>query len=111
MKSDLELATLFAAFAHPSRIAVLRVLLPHAISGRTFGDLATALSISPSTLTHHLREMESAGVVHREIIGRSTMVRLNADILNTALTQLTQLCCCFEDQPNHREPNHQENVK
>lgn len=97
MKTDSELANLFAAFAHPSRIAILRMLLLHGASGRQFGELATALEISPSTLTHHLREMEQSGVLCREPNGRTTKLRLNFDALNGAVTQLASLCCRADD--------------
>jgi len=37
--------------------------------------------------------MEQAGVLHRETVGRSTMLRLNLERLNAAVTQLSVLCC------------------
>ena len=104
MKTDFELAVLFDAFAHPSRIGILRTLLPHAQSGKTFGDLAKALCLSPSTLTHHLREMEEASVINRQVSGRSTVLRLNTETLTSAITELTQLCCCVDDETQTKEP-------
>jgi len=104
MKSDSELATLFDAFAHPSRIGILRAMLPHAQSGITFGDLAKALGLSPSTLTHHLREMAEAGVIKRQMAGRSTVLRLNTETLTSAITELTQLCCCGDIETQTKEP-------
>lgn len=104
MKSDSELASLFDAFAHPSRIGVLRTLLPCAQSGINFGDLAKALGLSPSTLTHHLREMEEAGVVNRQVSGRSTVLRLNTETLTSAVTELTKLCCCGDTETHTKEP-------
>jgi len=55
MNDDSDLANLFAAFSHPKRISVLRALLPFGTTGQTFGALSKGLSLSPSTLTHHLR--------------------------------------------------------
>ena len=97
MKNDTELANLFGAFAHPSRIAVLRNLLANAPNGANFGRLAKAVSLSPSTLTHHLREMEKAGVLIRQEQGRSTQFHLNLDVLDSAIQQLTSLCCSAEN--------------
>ena len=102
MKNDSELATLFAAFAHPSRIAILRSLLPFESSGQKFGELSKALSISPSTLTHHLKEMENSGVLCREVCGRATTLRLNLEALDGAISQLTALCCCSENTSTHK---------
>lgn len=96
MKTDSELANLFAAFAHPSRLAILRALLSHSTSGQQFGELATGLGLSPSTLTHHLREMEAAGVLIREPEGRATRLRLDLAALAGAVGQLTRLCCSVD---------------
>lgn len=105
MKSDAQLAELFAAFAHPTRIAVLRVLLSHCRTGRQFGDLAADLGLSPSTLKHHLDEMQRAGVLRREVAGRATILSLDLAALSDAAAQLTRLCCSAQPtpQPNHTE--------
>jgi DNA-binding transcriptional ArsR family regulator len=106
MKTDSELASLFAALAHPSRIAVLRVLLTHGQSGRQFGDLSKDLGTSPSTLTHHLHEMESAGVLSREAVGRVTKLRLNLSSLAESVAELTRLCCSIEVSPLPHDEDH-----
>ncbi len=98
MKNDKELAELFMAFAHPSRIAILRSLLTYSPSGQKFGELSEMLEMSPSTMTHHIREMEAAGVIQREMSGRVTWLRLNLDTLDSAIRQLTALCCCASEQ-------------
>lgn len=99
MKDDSEIAGLFAAFAHPTRIAVLRTLLQHCLTGRQFGDLSTELGVSPSTLKHHLDEMQRAGVLVREAHGRATILKLDLDTLAQAAAQLSQLCCSAEIGP------------
>lgn len=96
MKSDSELAILFAAFAHPTRIAVLRSLLKHCRAGRQFGDLSSELDVSPSTLKHHLDEMQRAGVLAREAVGRVTILKLDIGALAEAAAQLSRLCCTEE---------------
>jgi DNA-binding transcriptional ArsR family regulator len=105
MKTDPELAELFAAFAHPTRIAVLRVLLKHCLTGRTFGDLTSDLGISPSTLKHHLDEMHRAGVLRRDVKGRATILTLDLGSLTEAATHLTRLCCAADiaAQPRNTE--------
>lgn len=104
MKTDSDLATLFAALAHPSRVAILRDLLAHANQGRQFGELSKDLLIPASTLTHHLNEMEKAGILNRETQGRATRLGLNLDALAQALQQLTRLCCAADfAQPTQTE--------
>jgi DNA-binding transcriptional ArsR family regulator len=107
MNSDSELATLFSAFAHPTRIAVLRCLLKHCRTGRQSGDLSSDLGISPSTLKHHLDEMQRAGVLAREALGRATILRLDLAALAQAGAQLSQLCCAADSEPllTDKDPN------
>ncbi|TQM90538.1 ArsR/SmtB family transcription factor [Roseinatronobacter monicus] len=107
MKNDSELAGLFAAFAHPTRIAVLRCLLKHCRTGRKFGDLSTELGVSPSTLKHHLDEMQIAGVLAREAQGRKTILKLDLGALSEAAAQLSLLCCSaeLEARPIYKDPN------
>jgi DNA-binding transcriptional ArsR family regulator len=96
VKDDSEIASLFAAFAHPTRIAVLRCLLKHCRSGLQFGDLSNELGIPPSTLKHHVDEMERAGVLVREAQGRATILKLDLDALAGVAVQLSRLCCSAE---------------
>lgn len=107
MKNDADLANLFAGFAHPTRIAVLRCLLKHCLSGRRFGELAGDLGVSPSTLKHHLDEMHRAGVLARKAQGRATILRLDMETLAQAAAQLSQMCCAAEEDPqlSQKEPD------
>jgi ArsR family transcriptional regulator len=100
MKTDSELADLFAGFSHPTRIAVLRALLPHCRTGRHFGDVAGELGIPPSTLKHHLDEMQRAGVLERRVSGRATILTLDLASLTGAAAQLARLCCSAETAPH-----------
>lgn len=100
MRTDSELANLFAAFAHPTRIAVLRCLLKHCHTGRQFGDLSSDLCVSPSTLKHHLDEMQRAGVLAREVLGRATILKLDLSALTQAAAQLSHLCCSADTEPH-----------
>jgi ArsR family transcriptional regulator len=106
MKTDSELATLFAAFAHPTRIAILRCLLKCCRTGRQFGDLSSDLGISPSTLKHHLDEMLRTGVLAREPVGRATILKLHLAALAQAAGQLSQLCCSADTElhPTDKDP-------
>ncbi len=99
MKSDADLADLFAALAHPTRVAVLRALLRHFQTGLKFGDLAKELGASPSTLKHHLDEMHSAGVLRRTTYGRATLLSLDLSGLTDAASELARLCCVADPDP------------
>lgn len=93
MNNDQKIARLFSALAHPSRITILRALLARGDAGLQFGELADEVGLAASTLTHHLREMEDAGVLVREPLGRSTRLRLDLSALEATVVELTSLCC------------------
>ena len=91
-----SIATSFSALSHPARVDVLLKLMPYAASGLTAGELAHSTKLAPSTLAHHLREMEQGGVIIRQADGRKTIVRPNLSSLSEIASLLTQLCCSAE---------------
>jgi ArsR family transcriptional regulator, arsenate/arsenite/antimonite-responsive transcriptional repressor / arsenate reductase (thioredoxin) len=75
---------LFAALAHPGRLAVLRLLIRFAPHGVRPTEMATALDLRPNTLSHHLSDLTDAGLIAADRQGRSILYR--ADL--TAVTAL-----------------------
>ncbi len=66
-----ELAARFAALAHPTRVALIRLLVGAGPGGLPAGEIAAALGVAPSSLSFHLREMESAGLLRAARAGRA----------------------------------------
>lgn len=66
-----ELAARFAALAHPTRVALIRLLVGAGPAGLPAGEIAAALGIAPSSLSFHLREMETAGLLRAARAGRA----------------------------------------
>jgi DNA-binding transcriptional ArsR family regulator len=50
------------ALAHPARVAILEYLMKH--HGSNCGDIVNALPLAQSTVSQHLRELKSAGLIH-----------------------------------------------
>lgn len=99
------IADAFTALSHISRVEILLALMPHAASGLTVGALSKQTKIPPSSLAHHLREMEAGRVVERIPSGRKTIVLPNLAALAQIATLLTQLCCSGETPaPSERPP-------
>lgn len=92
------IARAFDALAHPSRVTVLLKLMPYALKGMTAGEIAQRTGLPPSTLSHHLKEMENGGVITRTALGRKTIVRPSLDTLTSIASLLTQLCCQDDGQ-------------
>lgn len=74
-------SAIHAALADPGRLAIVdRLLLGDAAPS----ELRVLLSMSSNLLSHHLKTLESAGLVRRtpsEADGRRTYIRLNAEAL------------------------------
>lgn len=68
-KSEIEMAELAKALAHPARIAILN----HLIQAKSCicGDIVDELPLSQSTVSQHLKELKEAGIIKGSISGTS----------------------------------------
>ena len=98
-----SIAGSFSALAHSARVDILLTLMPVATSGLSAGELAERTKIPPSTLAHHLREMEHGRVILRQADGRKTIVKPDLAALSEIASLLTKLCCST-DFSNATEP-------
>ena len=71
----------FRALAHPIRRRVVERL---ALGSATVGEATRGFGVSKPTLTRHLHVLEEAGLVVREVEGRTHRLRLDASPLNEA---------------------------
>lgn len=82
-----------AALAQPVRLQVFRSLVVAGNDGATPGVLAGLLSLPASSLSFHLKELVSAGLVSQERISRNLVYRVSFDRMNGLLAYLTENCC------------------
>ena len=73
---DETLATLAKAIAHPTRLAILRLLGDRHTCAT--GDLVAELPLAQSTVSEHLRILRQAGLIQGEIEGPRTHYCVNA---------------------------------
>ncbi len=66
-------AEVFAALGDETRIKIIRLLQD---SERRLEDIARTLSVPPSTLSHHLRVLRTAGLIRVDKRGRSSYYSL-----------------------------------
>ena len=71
----------FRALAHPIRRRVVERL---ALGPATVGEATRGFGVSKPTVTRHLHVLEEAGIVIREVEGRTHRLRLDASPLNEA---------------------------
>lgn len=81
-----RLATLFKAMAHPARIAILQ----HLIKQDTCicGDLVHELGLAQPTISQHLKELKTAGIIQGTIEGVSVCYCIDPAVWNILKTEL-----------------------
>jgi ArsR family transcriptional regulator, arsenate/arsenite/antimonite-responsive transcriptional repressor / arsenate reductase (thioredoxin) len=103
METD-EVATAFAALGQATRLELLRSLLAAGPRGMAAGDIATAIGVSPSTLSFHLRGLEQAGLIVPTRQGRSLIYAAQLVRLRTLLAFLLDACGDHAIDPLSRSP-------
>jgi DNA-binding transcriptional ArsR family regulator len=81
-----ELTPVFHALSDPTR---RRMLLELTSGERTVGQLAQPFAISLAAASKHIKVLESAGLLQREVRGRAHLCRLDPGPLETAHEWLT----------------------
>ena len=95
-ESEIEMAHMAKAMAHPARIAILKYL---AVKSECIcGDLVDVLPLSQSTVSQHLKALKDAGLIDGNIDGPKVCYCLNEEVCRRAWNLLSRLfqnikCC------------------
>lgn len=82
------LASLLKAMAHPARIAILqRIILSNTC---ICGDLVGELGLAQATISQHLKELKSAGLIQGTIEGVSVCYCINPNVWKLLENKLGQ---------------------
>jgi len=73
--AEQELALIAKALGHPARVAIVRLLL--ARTACSVSELVAELPLSQSTVSQHLKELSSAGLVRGESQGARICYQLD----------------------------------
>lgn len=82
-----------SALAHPSRLAVFRLLVRAGKDGVAAGEIAREVGALPSTLSTHLAILGNAGLIHSRRDGRSLIYSADYARMRELLTFLIADCC------------------
>jgi predicted transcriptional regulator len=77
-KEQNELANMAKAIAHPARIAILQQLIE--TNACICGDLADELGLAQPTISQHLKELKTAGIIQGTVEGTSVCYCINPKI-------------------------------
>lgn len=72
-----EIAATAKALAHPARIAIIQYLLK--ANACINGDLVQELGLAQATISQHLRELKSAGIIQGTIEGTKVNYCINPE--------------------------------
>ena len=89
----LQVALRLKALADPARVKIMSYLFSSASGDENSGDLATALGLSESTVSHHLSQLRRAGFVESDRRGMNVYHRPHRDAVNALCAVLDPDCC------------------
>lgn len=89
----LHVALRLKALADPVRVKLISLLLADPDTGRSGGDLAAAVGLSESTVSHHLTQLRKAGFIDSERHGMSVLHQARRDALTALCAVLDPNCC------------------
>lgn len=86
-------ATAFAALGSEHRLAILRRLVRAGPTGLPMGELGEAIGVTGSVLTHHLKQLVSAGLVTQTRDGRRILCSVDHGAVEALSHFLIAECC------------------
>lgn len=88
-----DVVAALAALAQETRLDVFRLLVQAGPEGLAAGEVAEALDLPPATLSFHLKELRSAGLVTVERDGRSRIYAPDFAAAAELVAFLGENCC------------------
>ncbi|MGV0852431.1 Rv2640c family ArsR-like transcriptional regulator [Mycolicibacterium phlei] len=89
----LEVALRLKALADPARVRIMSMLFSCSAGEQSTGDLAAALGLGESTVSHHLTQLRRAGFVVSDRRGMNVFHRPARDALGALCAVLDPTCC------------------
>lgn len=98
---SVELSAMFKALSNPNRLLIFQRLLgccelgtvcsPEDINGYCVGELGEDISVAPSTLSHHIKELQHAGLITTQRKGKNVECFIDPAKVQTLKTFFTTL--------------------
>ena len=93
---------------HPTRLEIVRALVRAGPEGLKVGEVQRHLDIPASTLSHHLLNLVTVGLVSQVRHGRVLRCRADYDLMADLVAVLTEECCVdvgghVDDKPEDRK--------
>ncbi|TPG35857.1 Rv2640c family ArsR-like transcriptional regulator [Mycolicibacterium hodleri] len=89
----LEVALRLKALADPARVKIMSLLFSSVVGEENSGDLAAALGLTESTVSHHIAQLRRAGFVVSDRKGMRVFHRPALDAFGALCSVLDPSCC------------------
>lgn len=89
----LQVALRLKALADPARVKIMSLLFSSSDGAENSGDLAAALGLSESTVSHHVAQLRRAGFVDSDRRGMHVYHRPAPDAVGALYAVLNPNCC------------------
>jgi DNA-binding transcriptional ArsR family regulator len=96
-----DVAKQLEALGNPTRLKIYRALVRAGEAGLPVGRLQDKLKIAPSTLSHHVKTLVSAGLIHQQREATTLICRTNYDVMRGLVAFMVAECCA--DAPACKE--------
>jgi DNA-binding transcriptional ArsR family regulator len=91
-----QVAKALKELGHPTRLSVYKQLVKAGSKGIAVGVVQETLGIPGSTLSHHLKGLEAAGLIHQRREGRTLFCVAQYEQLASVIVFLQEECCADE---------------
>jgi len=92
MKID-DVAKRLEALGNPTRLKIYRTLVRAGEAGLPVGRLQEKLKIAPSTLSHHVKTLVSAGLISQLREATTLICHANYDVMRGLVEFMVAECC------------------
>ena len=92
-----EVAKALKELGHPTRLAVYKQLIKAGNQGIAVGEVQETLGVPGSTLSHHLKGLEAAGLICQRREGRTLFCVAQYEQLASVIYFLQEECCSNEN--------------
>lgn len=89
----LEVALRLKALADPARVRIMSLLFSSPTGEHNSGELAAAIGISESTVSHHLTQLRNAGLVESSRRGMNVYHRPHREAIAALCAVIDPNCC------------------
>ena len=93
-----SLANIAKALGHPARVAIVEFLLQQ--KECVCGDIVSELPLAQATVSQHLKELKSAGIIKGNIEGNSICYCLNEEAIAEFISFLSNITTTISNQRN-----------